>query len=280
MKITAKKLKEYKLQNKKISLLTAYDYSTAKIFDEAGLDGILIGDSLGQVILGYNSTVKVSMNEMKIFTSAVARGVKNALVIADMPFLSYQANISDAVLNAGELIKCGADAVKIEGGSKYIAETVKRLTESGIPVMAHLGFTPQFINTIGGHVVSGKNLDTTLEILKQAQELENAGAFALVLEMVPTESAEYISQNLSIPTIGIGAGSKCDGQILVSDDVLGKFKDFCPKFARKYANLAQVLEDSAKNYIEDVRNGSFPNENESFRLKDEEKEKLENYKNN
>jgi len=280
MKITTAKLQEYKKINRKIASLTAYDYSSAKLFDEAGIDAILIGDSVGQVILGYDSTTKVSMDEMKIFTSAVARGVKNALVIADMPFLSYQTSISEAIKNAGELIKSGADAVKLEGISAHTLEVVKRCTQSGIPVCGHLGFTPQFIGTIGGHFVIGKDFEMTLELLKQAKELENAGAFAIVLEMVPMESAKFISKNLKIPTIGIGAGVGCDGQILVSEDILGKFRDFCPKFARKYANLAQTITDSAKHYIEDVKNGNFPRIEESFTLKEEEKLKLESYQNN
>lgn len=280
MKITPKKLLKLKTEGKKITSITAYDYSTAKIFDEAGVDFILVGDSLAQVVLGYDSTVKIGMNEMKIFTSAVSRGAKNTLVVSDMPFLSYQTDIKEAVQNAGELIKCGAGAVKIEGGSDYIIEVVKRLTESGIPVIAHLGFTPQYVNAIGGHYVIGKNVEITLTILEQAKKLQNAGAIALVLEMVPSESAEFITKNLIIPTIGIGAGVNCDGQILVSDDVLGKYTDFCPKFARKYGNLNEVMSNAIKKYIDDVLNRDFPNKDESFFLDKEELEKLEAYKNN
>lgn len=279
MKISAKKLSDYKKQGRKITSVTAYDYSTAKIFDEAGIDFILVGDSLAQVVLGYDSTVKIGMEEMKIFTSAVSRGAKKTLVVADMPFLSYQTNIEEAVKNAGELIKCGAGAVKIEGCSDYITEVVKRLTESGIPVVAHLGFTPQYVNLIGGHYIMGKNVEMTLSILEQAKKLENAGAFALVLEMVPSESAAFISKNLVIPTIGIGAGADCDGQILVSDDILGRYSDFCPKFARKYANLAEVMKNAIKSYMDDVVRGTFPNREESFFLKEEEIKKLETYKN-
>ena len=203
MKITPRKLLKFKEEKRKITSATAYDFSTAKIFDEAEIDFILVGDSLAQVVLGYDSTVKIGMDEMKIFTSAVSRGAKNTLVVSDMPFLSYHTDIASAIKNAGDLIRCGAGAVKIEGCSDYIIDVVKRLTESGIPVISHLGFTPQYIGTIGGHYIAGKNVEATLSILEQAKKLQNAGAFALVLEMVPSESAEFITKNLYIPTIGI-----------------------------------------------------------------------------
>ncbi len=277
MKKTAKKIQESAQQGKKITSLTAYDYSTAKYFDEAGIDVILVGDSLAQVILGYQNTTYVTIDDMKIFTSAVARGVQNALVVADMPFLTYQASIESAVNNAAELIRAGAGAVKIEGGSDYIISAVKHLVQSGVPVMSHLGFTPQFINTIGGNFVAGKSLETTLEVLEQAKKLEEAGAFAIVLEMVPSECAKFITENLKIPTIGIGAGPHCDGQILVNDDVLGRYDGFTPKFARKYANLKEIILKCAKDYCKDVESGKFPNDAESFHLADAELERLEDF---
>ena len=277
MKKTAKKVLELKQKGKKITSLTAYDYSSAKYFDEAGVDIILVGDSLGQVVLGYPNTTHVTLDDMKIFTAAVARGVQNALVVTDMPFLTYQASIESAVNNAAEIIRAGANALKIEGGSDYIVNTVKHLVESGVPVMAHLGFTPQFINTIGGNFVAGKSLEATLDVLKQAKKLEEAGAFAVVLEMVPDECAKFITENLTIPTIGIGAGVHCDGQILVSDDILGRFDGFTPKFARKYADLKAVIRAAAESYIKDVEKGAFPNKDESFHLSDEERKRLEDF---
>ncbi len=279
-KKTAKKIVEYKKQGKKITALTAYDYSTAKYFDNADIDIILIGDSLAQVALGYDSTTDVSMDEMKIFTSAVARGVENALIVVDMPFMSYQISKEEATKNAFELIKAGANAVKIEGASPYIIDLVSHLHLSGIPVMAHLGFTPQYINAIGGHFIAAKSAHTTVEILKMAQLLQRAGAFSLVLEMVPKESAKFITNRLKIPTIGIGAGRDCDGQILVSDDVLGKYGDFTPKFARQYSSLKDIIYNVAKAFNDDVQKGNFPSISESFSLDNNEAQKLENYSQN
>lgn len=277
MKKTAKKIINFKKQGKKITALTAYDYSTAKYFDKAGVDIILVGDSLAQVALGYGSTTQVSTEEMLVFTKAVSRGVEEALVVADMPFLSYHISIEEAVKNAGLFIQSGAQAVKIEGASPYILKVIEHLTQNGIPVMGHLGFTPQYINTIGGHFVCGKNVETTLELLRLAQALERAGAFSVVLEMVPTESSKFITQRIDIPTIGIGGGKFCDGQILVSDDILGKYDDFCPKFARKYSSLKDIIFNVARAYCNDVENENFPNIQESFTLDSEEAQKLENY---
>ena len=192
MKKTVRKIQKFKLENKKITALTAYDYPTAKFLDMAGLDIILVGDSVANVVLGYDSTTKISMDEMEIFIKAVSRGAKEALIVGDMPFLSYNISEELAIENAGRFIKAGADAVKIEGGSEYIIKSTKRLTEAGIPVMAHLGFTPQYINTIGGNLIQGKSFETTVKILEAAKKLEEAGAFYIVLEMVPKESAEYI----------------------------------------------------------------------------------------
>lgn len=280
MKKTAKRIIEFKKNGKKITALTAYDYSSAKYFDRAGVDIILVGDSLAQVALGYGSTTEVTTEEMLVFTKAVSRGVQDALVVADMPFMSYQISIEEAVKNAGKFIQAGAQAVKIEGASPYILEVIARITQSGIPVMGHLGFTPQYINTIGGHYVSGKNIQSTIEIANMAQELEKIGAFSVVLEMVPQESAKFITKQLSIPTIGIGGGKFCDGQILVSDDILGKYDNFCPKFARQYSSLKDIIYNVAKAYCNDVEKGNFPSISESFTLDNDEAEKLENYTQN
>ena len=274
MKKNVKTIQKLKNNGQKITALTAYDYSTAKYLDEAGVDIILVGDSLAMVALGYETTHSVGMEEMLVFTKAVAKGVKNALIATDMPFMSYHSDVSTAIKNAGKMIKIGAKAVKIEGANDYILEVIERCVQSGIPVIGHLGFTPQFLNTIGGYNIQGKSFATTLEILEQAKKLEKAGVFSIVLEMVPEESAKYITDNLTVPTIGIGAGRYCSGQILVSDDILGKFSDFTPKFARKYANLGQIIKNSAKKYVEDVLSGEFPSEEEIFNLPEEELKEL------
>ena len=272
--ISAKKIQKLKQDGIKIAALTAYDFQTAKYLDEEGIDIILVGDSVGQVVLGYDSTAKVTLDDMKVFTRAVLNGAKEALVVVDMPFLSYHTGVDEAVKNAGEFIRMGAGAVKIEGANDYIINLTKRLTEAGIPVMAHLGFTPQYINVIGGNYVQGKDFDNTLKILNDAKKLQEAGAFSLVLEMVPDVCAKYITENLDIPTIGIGAGKYTDGQILVIDDVIGKFDGFCPKFARKYGDTKTLIKNAAKAYMEDVRKNNFPKENEGFQLKEEEYEKF------
>ena len=273
---TINTIKKLKAENKIISAITAYDYSTAKLLEQADVDIILVGDSLGMVALGYDTTHQVSMEEMLIFTRAVARGAKNSLIVADMPFLSYHANISDATLNAGKFIQAGAKAVKLEGGSNYIIEAVKHLTSVGIPTMAHLGFTPQFLHSLGGYTIQGKQLEGAKQILRDAQKLEQAGAFAVVLEMMPEDSAKYITENLNIPTIGIGAGRYCSGQVIVSDDLLGKYSDFTPKFARKYVDLSTIMLNAFKQYKQDVENKAFPDENEIFTLVKEEEEKFKN----
>lgn len=261
-KTTINTIKKLKNEGQKITALTAYDYSTAKYLDEAGIEIILVGDSLANVALGYNSTQEVGMNEMLIFTGAVARGTNRALVVGDMPFMSFNVSIETAMKNIGDMVRAGASAVKIEGCSDYIINLVKRCTQSGIPVMAHLGLTPQYINMLGGYKAQGKTLEDTELILENAKRLQEAGAFSLVLEMVPEESAKYITENLEIPTIGIGAGKYCSGQVLVSDDILGKFSDYVPKFVRQYANLKEIIKKVASSYIEDVRNGGFPEEKE------------------
>lgn len=263
-KTTIKTIQKMKENGEKIAVLTAYDYSTAKYIDEAGADIVLVGDSLANVALGYNSTQSVGMTEMLIFTGAVARGVNRALVIGDMPFMSYNISIEDGIKNAGEMIKAGANAVKIEGCNDYILSLVQRLTSSGIPVLAHLGFTPQSINALGGYSIQGKDNDTLKLMLEQAKALEEAGAFALVLEMVPEEGSKYITENINIPTIGIGAGKYCSGQVMVSDDMLGKFTDYQPKFVRRYANIKNIVLDAVKNYCNDVKTENYPNDKEVF----------------
>ena len=263
-KVTVKTIQKYKEENQKFSVLTAYDYSTAKYLDEAGIDIILIGDSLAMVALGYETTHSVGVEEMSIFTKAVSKGVQRAMVVTDMPFLSYHTDIPSAVKNCGEMIKFGANAVKIEGFSDYILDVISRLTETGIPVMGHLGFTPQFLNTLGGYKIQGKTKEAAEEILKQAKSLEQAGVFSIVLEMVPQNSARYITENLTVPTISCGAGKYCDAQVLVSDDVFGKFSDFKPKFARKYGDMKSLILDCAKRFNDDVKSGKFPSDDEIF----------------
>ena len=274
-KVSVNTLQKYKDNGEKFSMLTAYDYSTAKYFDEAGIDVILVGDSLSMVILGYDSTTKVGMEEMTVFTKAVARGANRAFIVADLPFMSYHTSLESALTNAGSMIKNGANAVKIEGCSEHILNVVKRCTESGIPVMGHLGFTPQFLNTIGGYNIQGKSYDSTLAILEQAKKLEQAGAFSVVLEMVPEECARYISENLNIPTVSCGAGRYCTGQVLVSDDMLGKYSDFKPKFVRRYADMKSLILDAAKQYDFDVKNGKFPADDEVYTLPEDELKQLE-----
>lgn len=263
-KITVNTIQKYKDEGQKFSVLTAYDYSTAKYIDEAGIDIVLIGDSLAMVALGYETTHSIGVGEMSIFTKAVARGVSHAMVITDMPFLSYHTDVASAVKNCGEMIRCGANGVKIEGYSDYILSVIKRLVETGIPVMGHLGFTPQFLNTLGGYKIQGKTQEAAEEILKQAKELEKAGVFSIVLEMVPQDAAKYITENLKVPTISCGAGKYCDSQVLVSDDVFGKFSDFKPKFARKYGDMKELILTCAKQFDEDVKSGRFPSDEEVF----------------
>ena len=225
---------------------------------------ILLGDSLAMVALGYETTHLVGVEEMTIFTRAVAKGVQRAMVVTDMPFMSYHTDVAEAIKNCGEMIKSGANAVKIEGCNDYIIEVIKRLVETGIPVMGHLGFTPQFLNTLGGYKIQGKTQEAAEEILNQAKRLEKAGVFSIVLEMVPQESAKYITENLKVPTISCGAGKHCTAQVLVSDDVFGKYSDFKPKFARKYGDMKSLIYECAKKFDEDVKSGTFPSEDEIF----------------
>lgn len=274
MKNTIITFKQSKQQGRKISMLTAYDYSTAKLMDEAGINAILVGDSLGNVVLGYEDTLSVTMEDMIHHGAAVARGAKNAMVVVDMPFMSYQASVYDAVVNAGRLMKEGrASAVKLEGG-KEVCPQVKAITEAGIPVMGHLGLTPQSINALGGHRVQGKTQQAAQKLLDDARALQKAGAFAVVLECVPEKLAEKVTKELEIPTIGIGAGSGCDGQVLVYQDMLGMFSDFTPKFVKKFANVGQVMKEAFKSYIDEMQQGSFPSQEHCYSIDDDIIEKL------
>lgn len=263
-KVTVKTIQKIKEAGEKFSVLTAYDYSTSKYIDEAGIDIVLIGDSLAMVALGYDTTLSVGVDEMSIFTAAVARGVKRAMVVTDMPFMSYHIDLQSALTNCCKMVKQGANAVKIEGYSEHIISVIKRCVECGIPVMGHLGFTPQFLNTLGGYKIQGKTQEATEEILHQAKELEKAGVFTIVLEMVPQDCAKFISENLTVPTISCGAGKYCCGQVLVSDDVFGKFSDFKPKFARRYGDMKALILECAKQFNEDVKNGNYPSQDEIF----------------
>ena len=273
-KVSVNTIQKIKNNGEKFSVLTAYDYSTAKYLDEAGIDIILIGDSLAMVALGYDTTHSVGVDEMSIFTKAVARGVNRAMVVTDMPFMSYNIDIESALINVCNMVKYGANAVKIEGCSDYILNVIKRCVESGVPVMGHLGFTPQFLNTIGGYNIQGKSFDATLNILEQAKELEKAGVFSIVLEMVPEESAQYITENLTVPTISCGAGRYCTGQVMVSDDMLGKFSEFKPKFARKYGDMKSLILNCAKQFDYDVKHGFYPADDEVFKLAEDELKQL------
>ncbi len=273
--VTARTFQKMKENGEKITMLTAYDYSTAKYIDEAGVDSVLIGDSLGMTVLGYDTTINVTVDDMIIFTRAVAKGVKRAMVIADLPFLSFNVSKEKTTVNAGKLIQAGANAVKIEGSSDFILDEINHLTKSGINVIGHIGFTPQYINTIGGYFVQGKSYENTIKLLNEAKKLEENGAFAIVLEMVSSESAKYISENLTVPTIGIGAGIDCDGQVLVVDDILGKFWGNTPKFVKQYANLKDTMINAISEYNSDVKNKKFPSVEHSFSLSEIEREKFE-----
>ena len=258
MRVTANQVKEMKVEKQKIVMLTAYDYSTARLVDEAGVPLILVGDSLGMVVLGYESTIPVTMDEMIHHTKAVVRGTKQALVIGDMPFMTYHTNISDALCNAARFIQeGGAQAVKLEGGVT-VAETVKRIVDCGIPVMGHIGLTPQSIHQLGGHKVQGKTPEAAERLLMDARALEQAGAFAIVLELVPAPLSKLITQKVGVPTIGIGAGPDCDGQVQVISDLLGLFADFVPKHAKQYAKLAGSIRTAIADYMGEVKSGSFP----------------------
>ena len=274
MKNTVSTLLSQKQNGDKITMLTSYDYSTAKIIDEAGVNTILVGDSLGTVILGYEDTLPVTMEDMIHHTRAVSRGAKNALVVADMPFMSYQTSVCDAVKNAGRLIKeGGAQAVKLEGGAA-VKEQIKAIVNASIPVVGHIGLTPQSINAFGGFKVQGKSEESAKKIIEDAKIIEEAGAFMLVMECVPERLAKIITESVNIPTIGIGAGKYCDGQVLVYQDMLGMFTDFVPKFVKKYADVGEIMKNAFSEYIKEVKSGAFPAEEHTFKIDDEVINKL------
>jgi 3-methyl-2-oxobutanoate hydroxymethyltransferase len=266
MRITINQIKEMKQEGEKITMLTAYDYATAKIVDEAGVPLILVGDSLGMVVLGYESTIPVTMEEMLHHTKAVVRGTKQAMVIGDMPFMTYHVSIEDALRNAARFIQeGGAQAVKLEGGVT-VAEKVRRIVECGIPVQGHIGLTPQSIYQLGGYKVRGKTQETAARLVEDAKALEAAGAFSIVLETIPAQLAALITQSVGIPTIGIGAGIDCDGQVQVINDILGSFTDFVPKHAKQYAKLTDIIRNAVTEYHNEVRAGSFPTDKQSFSM--------------
>lgn len=269
MKNTSVTFKESKKNGEKLTMLTAYDYTTAKLLDESGIDSILVGDSLGMVVLGYDDTLSVTMEDMIHHSAAVARGAKNALIVTDMPFMSYQTSVYDAVVNAGRLVKEGqAQAVKLEGGIEF-CEHIKAIVKASIPVCAHIGLTPQSINAFGGFKVQGKGKQEAQRLLDEARAVEEAGAFAVVLECVPAKLAKKISESISIPTIGIGAGAGCDGQVLVYQDMLAMYSDFKPKFVKQYAQIGSVMKDAFRQYIDEVKSGAFPSEEHTFKIDDD-----------
>lgn len=274
MKKTVSTFQTAKENGEKLTMLTAYDYSTAKLVDEAGIDSILVGDSLGNVILGYEDTISVTMEDMIHHGAAVARGAKEALVVIDMPFMSYQASVLEAVVNAGRLMKEGrANAVKLEGG-KSVCPQIEAITAAGIPVVAHLGLTPQSINAFGGYKVQGKNEEAAQKLIDDAMAVQEAGAFALVLECVPTKLANMITKKLSIPTIGIGAGDGCDGQVLVYQDMLGMFTDYVPKFVKQFAQVGDMMKKAFADYKKEVSDGTFPAEANGYKIDDDVIDKL------
>jgi len=268
-------LRVMKQRGEKIPMLTAYDYPTARLIEEAGIPIILVGDSLGMVVLGYDSTIPVTLEDMIHHGKAVVRGTERAIVVVDLPFLSYQISTEEAMRNAGRLLKeTGATAVKLEGGQE-VAETVRRLTSAGIPVMGHLGLTPQSVNQLGGYRLQGKTPAAAVKLLHDAKALEDAGAFAVVLETIPARVAEAVTQKLEIPTIGIGAGPFCDGQVQVLHDFLGIFQDFVPRHAKQYAQVGATIREVAATYAGDVKAGTFPTAKESFGIKQEAPEDLQ-----
>nr|WP_106448763.1 3-methyl-2-oxobutanoate hydroxymethyltransferase [Trichococcus alkaliphilus] len=274
MKKSVLTFRNAKQKNKRLTMLTAYDYSTAKLIDASGIDSVLVGDSLGMVMLGYEDTLSVTMEDMIHHTKAVARGVKDALVVSDLPFMSYQTSVYDAVSNAGRLIKEGrAQAVKLEGGLE-VCPQIKAIVEASIPVMAHIGLTPQSVNAFGGFKVQGKDEEAARSLIEQAKAVEAAGAFAVVLECIPAKLADLITKSISIPTIGIGAGNGCDGQVLVYQDMLGLYSDFTPKFVKRYAEIGPQMQTAIEGYISEVKSGAFPAAEHTFALSDAVIEKL------
>ena len=266
MRVSITQIREMKQKGEKIAMLTAYDYATAKLIDGAGIPLILVGDSLGMVVLGYESTIPVTMDEMIHHTKAVVRGTTQALIVGDMPFMTYQVSVDDALRNAARFIQeGGAQTVKLEGGEN-MAETVKRIVSSGIPVMGHIGLTPQSIHQLGGFKVMGKTPEAAVRLINDAKALDEAGVFAIVLECVPEPLSKLITEKVSVPTIGIGAGKYCDGQVQVISDLLGLYTDFVPKHAKQYARLFEIIESATADYIAEVQTGAFPTEKQSYAM--------------
>lgn len=273
-KFTVSSFLKAKKSGEKISMLTAYDYSTSKLLDEANVDSLLVGDSLGMVMLGYENTLQVTIDDMIHHCKAVTRGAKRAMVVGDMPFLSYHVSVEDSIRNAGRLVQeGGAHAVKLEGGTEVI-DKIRAIVSAQIPVIGHLGLTPQSINMFGGFKVQGKNEQQAKRIIEDALLLQEAGVFAIVLECVPEKLAKLISEKLEIPTIGIGAGKYCDGQVLVTQDMLGMYTDFVPKFVKQYTNLSEAIKEATKGYIDEMNQGIFPAKEHTFSIDDEVLEKL------
>jgi 3-methyl-2-oxobutanoate hydroxymethyltransferase len=273
-KVTIAELQEKKQKGQKITMVTAYDYPTASILDQVGIDTVLVGDSGGMVVLGYESTVPVTMDEMIHLSRAAARGIRSSFLIADMPFLSYQVSDEKAIENAGRFIKeAGCDAVKLEGGSEF-ASTVRAIVRAGIPVCAHIGLTPQTATMLSGFKVQGKDAESARRLIQSAKDLEEAGAFMIVFECIPDSLAARITEELKIPTIGIGAGKDCDGQVLVYHDVVGLFERFTPKFVKQYINLAPMIKEAIAQYKADVETGAFPGPEHSFAMNKKEAEKI------
>ena len=274
MKNTVLTLQKQKEQKDKIVMVTAYDYTTAKIMDESGVNTILVGDSLGMVMLGYEDTLSVTMEDMIHHSAAVARGAKNAFVVTDMPFMSYQTSAYDAVVNAGRLMKEGrANAVKLEGGAEF-APHIEAIVKASIPVVAHIGLTPQSVNAFGGFKVQGKDLKAAQKLIEDAKAVEAAGACMVVMECVPAKLAAKITEELHIPTIGIGAGAGCDGQVLVYQDLLAMYSDMKPKFVKQFAQVGEAMREGVKAYIDETKAGTFPGEEHTFQISDEVIEKL------
>lgn len=265
-KLTIQDIISMKKNGERISMLTAYDASFAGLIDAAGIDMVLVGDSLGMVLLGYNSTIPVTMEEMLHHCRAAGRGVKRAVLVGDMPFMSYQVSQNEAISNAGRFLKeAGCDAVKLEGGTE-MCDTVKAIVKAGIPLMGHIGLTPQTASQLGGYRVQGRDADSARRLLQSARDLEAAGVFAIVLECIPAQLSEAITRMVSIPTIGIGAGKYCDGQVLVTHDMVGMFEKFNPSFVKQFAKLAPQIKDAVADYNKEVKNGSFPAEEHSFNM--------------
>ena len=262
-----------KKDEKKISVITSYDYALGSLCDKAGIDILLVGDSAGMVMLGYENTIPVTMDQMCMFTEAVSRARQNSLLVADLPFMSYQASIDDAIKNSGRLIKAGADTVKLEGGAP-MAETISAIVDVGIPVMGHIGLQPQTTMLSQGYKVQGKTKETALKLIDDAKELEEAGVYSIALEMISHEVAEIISETISVPTIGIGSGAGCNGQVLVVHDLLGMYEKLKPKFVRRYMNLSEDIVKAVENYKNDIELGTFPAQENWFSMDDDELKKL------